>query len=186
MKTKLIFLTLLLLVVGFGVGLARKTQQKGASCGFAVQGESVEPGVKGPDELVPLVYVVEQPDAPLEVVSVDLTGMWLSISHERTNEHFCAKYRVRNRSDRTVQGFEIMLELSTIGGAGGGSGAVSSSSLLPGQAADIESCGVNGGSGSAKDDYVRLLVYVDKVDFEDCHYKPSLRIPRSLRVHTVW
>jgi len=39
---------------------------------------------KGPDELLPLVYVVEQPDSPIEVVSVDLTGTWLSISHERT------------------------------------------------------------------------------------------------------
>ena len=112
--------------------------------------------------------------------------MLLSISLERTIHHFCAKYRVLNRSDRTVRGFEVMLELSTMGGAGGGSGAVSSLLVLPGQAADVESCGVNGGSRSAKDNYVRLLVYVDKVDFEDCHYKPSLRIPRSLRVYTVW
>lgn len=186
MKMRLMFVALLLLVVGFGVGLARKPQQKASSCGFTVHTESVEPTITGPDELVPLVYVVEQPDSPIEVVSVDLTGTWLSISHERTTDHFCARYRVRNRSDRTVQGFEIMLELSTIGGAGGGSGAVTSSSVLPGQAADVESCGVNGGSGSAKDNYVRLLVYVDKLDFEGCHYKPSLRIPRSLNVHTVW
>ena len=54
MKMKLMFLGLLPLVVG-GVGLARKTQQQGASCGFAVQGESVEPAIKGPDDLVPLV-----------------------------------------------------------------------------------------------------------------------------------
>ena len=59
------------------------------------------------------------------------------------------------------------------------------SALNPGQAVEVESCDVRG-NGSAKDDYVRLLVYVDKVDFEDCHYKPSLRIPRSLKVHTVW
>ena len=185
MKLNLMFLALLLLVMSLGVGQARKVQQNSTSCGFAMQGESVEPTIKGPDELVPLVYVVEQPDSPIEVVSVDLTGMWLSISHERTTEHFCTKYQVRNRSDRTVQKFEIMLELSTIGGAGGGSGTLSSSGLPPGQAADVESCG-GGGNGSAKDNYVRLLVYVDKVDFEDCHYKPSLRLPRSLRVHTVW
>ena len=185
MKMKLIFLALLLLVVGFGVGLAQKTQQKGLSCGFAVEGESVEPAIKGPDDLLPLVYVVEQPDAPIEVVSVDLTGSWVSISNERTSHQFCAKYRVRNRSDQIVRGFEIMLMLST-SGAGGGAGAVSSSSVLPGQAAEVEFCGEKGGNGSAKDNYVRLLVYVDKVDFEDCHYKPSLRIPRSLGVHTVW
>jgi hypothetical protein len=89
------------------------------------------------------------------------------------------------RERTAVQKFEVMLMLSTIAGAGGGSGTISPSPLAPGQAVDVESCGVRG-NGSAKDDYVRLLVYVDKVDFEDCHYKPSLRIPRSLKVHTVW
>ena len=74
MNMKLMFSALLLLVAGFGVGRDRKTQQKGASCGFAVQGESVEPVIKGPEDVLPLVYVVEQPDAPIELVSVDLTG----------------------------------------------------------------------------------------------------------------
>jgi hypothetical protein len=74
--------------------------------------------------------------------------------------------------------------LSTIAGAGGGAGALGSS-LASGQTVDIESCGTRG-NGSAEDNYVRLLVYVYKVDFEDCHYKPSLRIPRSLKVHPVW
>jgi hypothetical protein len=185
MKTRLTFLMLLLLIVSFGFGLARQPQQNSNSCGFAVQGEPAQPTVRGPDDIVPLVYVVEQPDSPIEVVSVDLTGMWLSVSHEQHTEQDCAKYRIRNRSGRSVQEFEVMLMLSTIAGAGGGSGTVSPSPLPPGQAVDVESCGIRG-NGSAKDDYVRLLVYVDKVDFEDCHYKPSLRIPRSLKVHTVW
>jgi hypothetical protein len=178
-------LVLLLLVVSFGFGLARQPQHSSISCGFAVHGEPAQPTVKGPDGIVPLVYVVEQPDSPIEVVSVGLTGMWLSVSHEQHTEQDCAKYRIRNRSDQTVQEFEIMLMLSTIAGAGGASGTVSSSPLPPGLAVDVETCGVRG-NGSAKDDYLRMLVYVDKVDFEDCHYKPSLRIPRSLKVHTVW
>jgi hypothetical protein len=185
MKSRSKLLVLLLLLVSFGFGQARQPQQSSNSCGFAVQGEHAQPTVKGPDDLVPLVYAVEQPDSPIEVVSVDLTGMWLSVSREQHTERDCAKYRIRNRSDRTVQKFGIMLMLSTTAGAGGGSGAFSSSPLPPGQAVDVESCG-SGGNGSAKDNYVRLLVYVDKVDFEDCHYKPSLRIPRSLKVHTVW
>jgi len=180
------FLALLLLCVSFGVSLARKPQQNGSSCGFTVQAESVDPTVKGPDELVPLVHVIEQPDSPIEIVSVDLTGMWLSISHERTTEHFCEKYRVRNRSNRTVRDFEVMLMLATSGGASGGSGTLSSSPLLSGQSVDVDSCGTGGGAGSAENNYVRLLVYVEKADFEDCYYKPSLRLPRSLKVHTTW
>lgn len=185
MKMRLMLSVLFLLVVSFGFVLARQPQYTSNSCGFAVQGEPVQPSVKGPDEIVPLVYVVEQPDSPIEVVSVDLTGMWLSVSNEQHTEQDCAKYTIRNRSDRTVQRFEIMLELSTIGGAGGGSGASSSSALPSGQVVEVKSCGLRG-HGSAKDNYIRLLVYVDKVDFEDCHYKPSLRIPRSLKVHTLW
>jgi hypothetical protein len=169
----------------FTLGMPRPRQHAGESCSFTVRGEPAQPTVTGPDDIVPLVYVVEQPDSPVEVVSVDLTGMWLSVSHEQHAERDCAKYRIRNRSDRTVQDFEIMLMLSTVAGAGGGSGTGRSSPLSPGQTVDVESCGIRG-NGSAKDDYVRLLVYVDKVDFEDCHYKPSLRIPRNLKAHTVW
>lgn len=99
-----LLLALLLSVMSVGVG-PRRPQQKSTSCGFSVQAESVEPTIKGPDELVPLVDVVEQPDSPIEVVSVDLTGMWLSISHERTTDHICARYRVRNRSEQTIREF---------------------------------------------------------------------------------
>jgi hypothetical protein len=129
---------------------------------FVLQGGPAQPTVTGPDDIVPLVYVVEQPDSPIDEVSVDLTGTWLSVSREQPAEQDCAKYRIRNRSDRTVQKFEVMLMLSTIAGAGGGSGTVSPSPLAPGQAVDVESCGVRG-NGSAKDDYVRLLVYGDKL-----------------------
>ena len=128
-------------------------------------------------------YVVEQPDSPIEVVSVDLTGMWLSVANEQTTVKHCAKYQIRNRSDRTVQKSEIMLMLSTAGGAGG-AGALTSSSLVPGQTVEIGSCNV-GGHGSAKDNYVRLLVYVHSVDFGECFYRPSVRIPRSLGVQPV-
>ena len=184
MKTRLTLSVLFLLVVSFGFGLARQPQQRSNSCGFAVQGQLGQSTVNGPEDIVPLVYIVDQPDSPVEVLSAELTGTWLSVSHEQHTERYCAKYKIRNRSDRTVQKSEVMLMLSTTTGAGGSSGTFSSP-LAPGQADDVESCGT-GGNGSAKDDYVRLLVYVNKVDFEDCHYKPSLRIPRSLKVHTVW
>lgn len=182
MKIMLTFLTSLLFVLTIGVARQRNS---GVSCGFAVQGEPAQPTVQGPDDIVPLLYVVEQPDSPIEVLSVDLTGMWLSVAHKQHTERDCAKYWIRNRSDRNVQEFEIMLMLSTVAGAGGGSGTVSSAPLPPGQAVDVESCSTRG-NGSAKNNYVRLLVYVDKVDFEDCHYKPSLRIPRSLNMNPAW
>lgn len=108
--------------------------------------------------------------------------MWLSISNEQHTEQLCAKYTIRNRSNRTVQKFSVTLQLST-SGAGVGAGTTSSSLLAPRQTVDItNSCGVKG-NGSAKNNYVRLLVYVDSVDLGDCFYKLSLRVPRGLRIN---
>lgn len=42
MKLNLMFLASLLLIISFGVALARKSQPSSTSCGFTVQGESVE------------------------------------------------------------------------------------------------------------------------------------------------
>jgi len=43
--------------------------------GFTVQGEPSHATVVGPEDILPIVYVVEQPDSPIEIVSVDLQGM---------------------------------------------------------------------------------------------------------------
>ena len=181
MKAILALVGILLLAVGFSFA---QQQQETEPCGFAVQGKPTRPTVTGPDYILPLVYVVDQPESPLEVVSVDLTGMWLSVSNEHHTEQHCGKYVIRNRGDRTIQKFEVTLMLSTSGGAGGGFGASSSSPVGPGQVVEIKSCG--GGHGSAKDNHIRLLVYVNSVDFADCFYRPSLRIPRTLNVNPPW
>ena len=181
MKIMLTFLGLLLLMVTFGA--ARQQQHDSESCGFALQGEPTRPTVTGPDDILPLVYVVEQPDSPIEVVSVDLTGMWLSVTNEQHTERDCATYKVRNRSDRLVQVFDVELSVSTRSG-GGGFRTHPSSSLAPGQLVEIKSCG-GGGRGGALGNHVRLLVTVQSVDFGDCFYRPSVRIPSSLGVNPV-
>jgi hypothetical protein len=83
-------------------GIAQQQQRDSDACGFTVQGESRHATVAGPDDIVPLVYVVEQPDSPIEIVSVDLQGMWLSVSNEQHTEQDCAKYRALNRSDLSL------------------------------------------------------------------------------------
>lgn len=179
MKIMLTFLGLFLLIGTSGV--ARQEQHGSEPCGFAVQGEPAHPTVTGPEDILPLAYVIEQPDSPIEVVSVDLTGMWLSVANEQHTERNCATYKVRNRSDRPVQAFDVQLSVSVFSG-GGGFGAHRSSPLAPGQAVEIKSCG-GGGRGGAPGNHVRLLVSVQSVDFGDCFYRPSVRIPRSLGVH---
>ena len=117
------------------------------SCGFVVEGNSSRPTVTGPDDIAPLVYVVDQPDSPIEIVSVDLSGMWLSVANEQHTERDCASYRVRKRSNRAIRSFEVLLQVGGSQG-GGGIGARPSSPLGPGQTVEIESCG-GGGHGGA-------------------------------------
>jgi len=175
------FLRLLFLMGS--LGLAQQQQHDDDACKFSVQGDPVHATVTGPEDILPLVYVVQQPDSPVEFVSVDLEGMWLSVSGEQHTERDCAQYKVHNRSDRTIQRFEIMLNVSAASG-GGGSGARSSSALASGQTVEIKACGVRG-SGGAPGNRVRVLVFVREVDFGDCLYRPSLRVPRSLGVTPV-
>lgn len=162
-------------------GGLQERQPDTSACGFNVQGEPTRPTVTGPHDIVPLVYVVEQPDSPIEIVSMDLSGMWLSVANERHTENHCAAYKARNRSDRVVQRFRIELLV----GSGSGYGEGSSSSLAPGQTIEIKSCN-GGGSGGAPGNHVMLLTSVSLVDFGDCLYRPSQRIPRGLGVHPVW
>jgi hypothetical protein len=181
---KIVFSLLSFSLLMFTLGMARTQQHASGSCGFTVQGEPAHPTITGPDDILPLVYVVEQPDSPIEVVSVDLTGMSLSVANEQHEQRNCATYKIRNRSDRPVQTFNVELSVSTLNG-GGGFGANPSSPLAPGQTVEIRSCG-GGGRGGAPGNHVRLLVSVQSVDLGDCFYRPSVRIPRSLGVHPVW
>jgi hypothetical protein len=182
MRILLILLSFSLLM--FTLGVARPQQRASESCGFRVQGEPAHPTVTGPDDILPLVYVVEQPDSPIEVVSVDLSGMWLSVANEQHTEQDCASYKVRNRSDRPVQTFDVRLQVGVLKG-GVGFGTHPSSPLAPGQTIEIESCR-GGGRGGAPGNQVRLLVSVQSVDFGDCFYRPSMRIPHILGVGPAW
>jgi len=182
MKILLTFLGILLLLVTFGV--VRRQLFASESCGFVLQGEPGHPTLAGPDGILPIVYVVEQPDSPIEIVSVDLTGTWLSVVNEQHTERECAVYKVRNRSDRLAQAFNVELWVSTLRGRGGFR-TDSSSPLAPGQTVEIKSCG-SGGNGGAPGNKVRLIVSVQSVDFGNCFYRPSVRIPSNLGVRPVW
>lgn len=151
------------------------------ACNFTVSQDSTVPAITGPENLTPLVYVVQQPDSPIEIVSVDLEGMWLSVSGSRYTTHHCAKYQVRNRSNQVVGFVEIRLQFNGLGGFG----TINSQPISSGQTAEVNTCN-GGGNGDAPENKVKLLVSVQSVGFADCMYRPSLRIPRNLGVRTVW
>jgi hypothetical protein len=93
-RMRLLALSAGLLIQLIGFGVPRQQPDQSDSCGFVVEGSSSRPTVTGPDDIVPLAYVVDQPDSPIEIVSVDLSGMWLSVANEQHTERDCASYRV--------------------------------------------------------------------------------------------
>jgi len=189
MRAVLTFSILLVLIGGFAV--AHRQGLEDAGCGFTRQGEPIQPVVAGPDEITRLIYVVEQPDSPIEIAAIDLEGTSVSSHREEYTEEYtvqpCAKYKVHNRSDRVVRAFDLTLLVST-GEGGSIDRAHGSSPLAPGQTSEIKSCLGASHSGTAQRNHagLRLLVSVNSVDFGDCLYRPSLRIPRSLGIVPLW
>ena len=183
MKTILSFFCLLLLATNLGV--AKQQENQSDACKFSVQGNPAHPAVTGPDDILPLVHVVEQNDSPVEILSVDLKGTELSATDEHYTVRYCARYRVRNRSDRVIQRFGVALRLNDAGGGSTGMLDRDPSALTPGQIAEIGNCNL-GGHGGAPGNHVRLIVSVEAIDFGGCLYRPSLRIPISLGIRPVW
>lgn len=180
MKGINIFLTALLLASVMRVPQEQQKPEKDA-CTFAVQGEPTLPSVTGPDNIIPLVYVVEQPDSPIEILSVDLEGTRLSVSNNRYTVHNCEKYQIRNRSNQAIRFAEIMLEFN----GEGGFGATNSEPISSGQTVEVKACN-GGGHGPAPENRVKLLVSVHSIRFGDCMYRPSVRIPQTLGVRPAW
>lgn len=135
----------------------------------------------GPDEITSRVYVMEQPDSPIEVVSMDFTESWLSVSEDRYSRGGRCKVTVRNRGDRPVHGLAISLQYRSANGGGGNSGGFRPNEppLLPGQERELQGCGGGGSGGGGRINPLRLFVWVEWVDLGDHDYRPSVRIPRE-------
>lgn len=154
-------------------------EQEEQACKFSVRGEPSKPTVTGPADVVSRIRMLDQPESPIEIASLDLEGTVLSFAHGRLYEQFCTKLKVRNRSDRVIQKAMIMIHgVFTPPGSGGFVGTeLFIKELTPGKETELVSCPERGTSGSASNDNFSLLVTVESVDFPGCRYFPSIRIP---------
>ena len=178
-------ISLLTLAFHFTVTLSATAQQPDASeaCKFKVSESTTKPAITGPDEIVKLVHIMEQPDSPLEVVALDFTpDGYLSISNEQYASQLRCTVRVRNRSDRTIQRASINVGIRHANGGTGSGGQVEA--LVPGQEVEVRACGGRG-SGGAKNNHVRILGGVRRVDFGTCMFVASSRIPKELGVKGI-
>ena len=169
------------LVLALCAGVFAHQQSQPDACRFTVQGSAEQPQISGPPDLVPLVYVIDQPDSPVEIASINLEGSWLSVSGDRYTERTCVKYQVRNRSDRVVQRVEVLLGYNGLIGAG----ASNSAAISPGQTAQLIACPL-GGSGDVRTNPLKILISVGPIAFDDCAFRPSVRVPLSLGFKPPW
>jgi hypothetical protein len=63
------------LVLALCASLFATQQPQTDACHFTVQGSAERPQISGPPDLLPLVYVVDQPDSPLEITSINLDAL---------------------------------------------------------------------------------------------------------------
>lgn len=184
----LLFLLSTLVVAGGLLLAGEEPAEETHACQFALSGEPAEPTITGPDNVVPLVHIIDQPDSPVEIVAIDFEGTRLSIYNEQFSWEPRCKLKIRNRSDRHVEDFHVLIHLHHAGGGVGTGGNLSGRNLIdlaPGQETEfLRVCGGHGG-GPAPSNHVRILVGFDRVDLRGCHYRPSMRLPHQLRVAPI-
>lgn len=155
------------------------------SCRFKVSESTTKPSITGPQDIVAMTYVIEQPDSPIEILAADFKDSFLSVVNDRYTEQLRCTIKVRNRSDQPVRGFDMRVQVTTGGyaHAGGGIGTFwpevgqTGRSLARGEAMEITGCG-GSGTGGVIANTVRLIVAVDSVTMDGCFYVPSRRYPR--------
>ncbi|HEX9759634.1 MAG TPA: hypothetical protein VGA40_01875 [Candidatus Acidoferrales bacterium] len=149
-------------------------------CKYTLTGDRpATPVITGPDEIVGAVRIIEQPDSPIEILSIDYTGSWLAVSHGQFTERTCLGVRVRNRSDRAVTRFKI-----EAGSTGLDSRKSGVPSLAPGQEFEIPNQCRGGGTGSMQNDQYRILVTIPLVEMGGCAFGPPVAIPYNWREAT--
>ena len=146
------------------------------ACKFELSTSSGKPSVTGPDEVVQLVRVLDQPDSPVELTAIDFKDSWISIYDGRFTKRLRCTMKLRNRSDQLIHAVEV-----EFGGTVGGSGAHTKMAIPPGQEVEIKGCGV-GGTGAIGSRTPQILVTVKWVSVGACDYLPSVRIPHESRV----
>jgi hypothetical protein len=176
-------------LLALSVATATRAPEDRGSCSFKVSESPAKPSITGPQDIVAMTYVIEQPDSPIEILAADFKDSFLSVVNDRYSEQLRCTIKVRNRSDQPVRGFDTRVQVTTGGyaHAGGGIGTFwpevgqTGRSLARGEAMEITGCG-GSGTGGVIANTVRLIVAVDSVVMDGCFYVPSRRYPDRLPV----
>lgn len=152
-------------------------------CKFKVSQSSSQPRVVGPQEVVDRVVPLTQDDSPVEILRADFSDTIFELAGERY--YFADGYtvRVKNRSDRSVLGLQLIVYVRSRDGSAG-LGTSWNGELSPGQIATVRSQ-MGHAYGDAPGDDVEILLGIESVQFRDCEYSPSLGLSLSRWIELV-
>jgi hypothetical protein len=160
-------------------------------CAFTIARAAEPPQITGAPEVVSRTSVMHQPDSPLAIVAVDLSGMQLAAAPGTYIRSGREAVVVRNVSDRILTDVRVRVFVGFGPDSGGGHGSQVEQPLRPGEQVRLEwSSNGQGNHPSASDDVV-VVASVQEVTTEGCVYRPSqswptpgMRAPRRNEVAT--
>jgi hypothetical protein len=168
--------TLVVALLGalFFPGAAAPQQSAENGCGFTLSRQRVEPAIVGPPELVSRAHVLAQPDSPVVILSLDLSGITVNLAGPSHNREGQFRVQVQNVSDQAVKTANVMLRYWS-GTGGGGHGPAFKEPLEPGEVRWL----TGGGRGNSvrpghdMESSLELRAVVESVELADCIYRPA-------------
>lgn len=169
------------LAVAAGAVNARQTAtgDLASGCTFAISPAANTPRVVGENEAARRAWVMAQPDSPLRILRVDLSGLDVNAGpgwFTRSGRHVMD---VQNVSDKAIVGAQVMVKVGFSPGSGIGHGHKLERPLGPGEVARIEFTSGNGRGSQSTDREVSVVALVQEVETADCTYRPSEAWPNS-------
>lgn len=148
-----------------------------SGCTFQIAPRTPSPEILAAPFMKERAMVMAQPDSPLAILSVDLTGLTLNVSggsFDRSGQH---AMDVKNVSDQVLTDAEVRVHVGSGPASGVGSGFKVGRPLHPGEQTRIEWKSGDGRGYSGTDDAVSVVAMVDLVKSAGCTYKPSQAWP---------
>ena len=148
-------------------------------CRFSVGAERPQATSRGPDEMVRVIKVVDQPDSPLAITTLDLSGLALRASLSQYTLEGTINVELMNISDTPVS----RVELSRAAGWRDGFSSARYSFggvLAPGERRVYTLSGRSrGGTGFPGE--LTVVVGIEAAWIDDCRHEPAVTVASVMR-----
>lgn len=146
-------------------------------CAFTISRDAEAPQITGAPEVVSRTSVLHQPDSPLAIVAVDLSGMQLATAPGTYIRSGREAVVVKNVSDRILTDARVRVFVGFGPDSGGGIGSKLKQPLRPGEQVRLEWSSNGQGNHPSTSDELVVVASVQEVTTEGCVYRPSQSWP---------